>query len=76
MISMSGPLAKAAIGLLIVLTGACNCKSTSTLPEAAQARGAGFHELRPLDEAHGSEFKKAFDEAAALPRYVVALSPT
>jgi hypothetical protein len=69
-------VAQAALGLLIAVTAACNCKPVSTLPASASARGRGFQTLRPLDEAHGADFRKTFDEASRAPRYVVALSPT
>jgi len=69
-------VAQAALGLLIAATTVCNCKPVSTLPASASARGRGFQKLLPLDEAHGADFRRAFDEAARAPRYVVALSPT
>lgn len=56
-----------ALALLLALTAACGGDTSvdTTLPPP-----------RPLDESHAAEFVQAFNEAQALPRYVVALSPT
>jgi hypothetical protein len=70
--------------LLLVLAGCRSADAPRGAPPpaahadaaAAGAPAAALPALRPLDDAHASEFRRAFDEATDRPRYIVALSPT
>ena len=60
---------------LLALLALSTCQSVeraSTTASGGSRQGA----LRPLDEQHAEEFRRAFDEAKDRPRYIVALSPT
>ena len=61
-----------ALAVLLVIS-ACHSVERASPTVSAGALQAG---LRPLDERHAEEFRRAFDEAMDRPRYVVALSPT
>lgn len=65
------------LAMLLVLSACRSSERPTVAPDAVvDAHGGARSELRPLDEAHAGEFRRAFDESREHRRYVVALSPT
>lgn len=60
----------------LIVCGSADGAIPSVPTEPVRERVAGFSKLRLLDEAHATDFRRAFDDAKDLPRYIVALSPT
>jgi hypothetical protein len=65
---------------LVLLLAPTACRSVeqrpATQPNDVASKERGLSPLRPLDEAHAAELRRAFDEAKDRPRYIMALSPT
>ena len=65
------------LAMLLVLSACRSGERPTVAPDAeVEAHLGARWELRPLDEAHAGEFRRAFDDARDHRRYVVALSPT
>lgn len=60
--------------LLLPVWTACSVSRPEPIPHRPRHDVAST--LNPLDDAHASEFRRAFEDAKDRGRYVVALSPT
>ncbi len=62
---------------LVALAGCHPVERQAPVTSAGGTRsGTTLRELRPLDQAHASDFQDVFNSNAERPRYIVAFSPT